>query len=33
MKMFIILGKVKPSIESIKRLKFGGGQVYDRSSD
>jgi hypothetical protein len=34
MKMFAILDKAKPDIESIKGLlKLGGGQVYDRSSD
>jgi hypothetical protein len=33
MKMFAILDKAKPDIESIKRLKLGGGQAYDRSSD
>jgi hypothetical protein len=33
MKMFIILDKVKPDIENMKRLKLGGGQTYDHSSD
>jgi hypothetical protein len=34
MKMFAILDKAKPDIESTyKRLKLGGGHAYDRSSD
>jgi hypothetical protein len=32
MKMFAILDKAKPDTENIKRLKLGGGHVYDRSS-
>jgi hypothetical protein len=31
--MFVILGKEKPDIEKYKRLKLGGDQAYDRSSD
>jgi hypothetical protein len=31
--MIAILGKEKPDIENIKRLKLGGGQAYDRLSD
>jgi hypothetical protein len=33
MKMFAILDKAKPDIESIRGLKLDGGQTYDRSSD
>jgi hypothetical protein len=32
-KMFAILDKAKPDVENLKRLKLGGGQAYDRSSD
>jgi hypothetical protein len=32
-KMFAILDKAKPDIESLKRLKLGGGQAHERSSD
>jgi hypothetical protein len=32
MEMLAILGKAKPDIENI-RIKLGGGQAYDRSSD
>jgi hypothetical protein len=32
MKMFAILGKAKPD-RKYKRLKLGGGQAYDRSSN
>jgi hypothetical protein len=32
--MFAILANEKPDIENIReRLKLGGGQAYDRSSD
>jgi hypothetical protein len=31
MKMFTILGKAKPDIK-YKRLKLGGGHIYERSS-
>jgi hypothetical protein len=33
MKMFAVLDKAKPNIEIYKRLKLGGGQAYNRSSD
>jgi hypothetical protein len=32
MNMFAVQDKVKPDIENI-RLKLGGGQAYERSSD
>jgi hypothetical protein len=31
--MFATSEKAKPDTENIKRLKLGGGQEYDRSSD
>jgi hypothetical protein len=31
--IFAILDKAKPDTENIKRLKRGGGQAYERSSD
>jgi hypothetical protein len=33
MKVFATLDNAKPDIESIRGLKLGGGQAYDRSSD
>jgi hypothetical protein len=32
MKKYAILDKVKPHTKQYKRLKFGGGHLYDRSS-
>jgi hypothetical protein len=31
--MFATLDKAKPNTGNTKRLKLGGGQAYDRSSD
>jgi hypothetical protein len=33
MEMFAALDKANPDTGNIKRLKLGGGQEYDRSSD
>jgi hypothetical protein len=33
MQMFATLDKKKPDTGNIKRLKLGGGQAYDRSSE
>jgi hypothetical protein len=33
MQLFMITEKVKPNTENIKRLKLGGDQAYDPSSD
>jgi hypothetical protein len=33
MNMFAVLDKVKPDIGKYKRLKLGGGQAYNHSSD
>jgi hypothetical protein len=31
--MYVVLDKEKPRHRKYKRLKLGGGQVYDRSAD
>jgi hypothetical protein len=31
--MFVTHDKAKPNIKKYKRLKLGGGEAYDRSSD